>query len=269
LNALRYIAAAMVVFCHVEEFKKNNLLPHLYDAPLVAVSGSTAVTFFFVLSGFLITYLLLKEKDERGDISVRNFYIWRILRIWPVYYFITILAFFILPEITMLRLPVFSEELTHSYSTKLALYAFFLPNIALWLGYIIPYASQLWSVGVEEQFYVLWPWVFKLRRNPWPVVVGIIVGFLLLRISTDILAFHWLSPEGRQVANWVNSLVNIVRVDSMAFGALGAYWSCYLLTISVLCKKSNYFFQSCPLASFSMLELSDNTKQPLAYPSPS
>jgi peptidoglycan/LPS O-acetylase OafA/YrhL len=246
LNALRYIAAAMVVCCHVEEFKKNHLLPNLYDAPLVSVSGSTAVTFFFVLSGFLITYLLLKERDERETINVRNFYIRRVLRIWPVYYFITVLAFFILPHIAVLQVPVLSQQLTEGYTTKLALYVAFLPNIVLWLGYIIPYASQLWSVGVEEQFYVFWPWIFKLKHNPWPIVIGIIVGFLQLRIGADFLRSHWLSVEGRGVANQVYALAELTRVDNMAFGALGAY---------VIYYKRGWFYRYClnPFVELSSL----------------
>ena len=69
--------------------------PNLYhDNKLIIELGGLGVIFFFVLSGFLITYLLLKEKEQTGTVNVKKFYARRVLRIWPLYFFIVLLGFF-------------------------------------------------------------------------------------------------------------------------------------------------------------------------------
>lgn len=220
LNALRYFAAAAVVVCHVEEFKAVRLLPHHYGA--VYGLGTLAVTFFFVLSGFLITYLLLAEKERYQTINVRNFYIRRALRIWPVYYLISILGLFVLPYITALTIPTLSAKVPGQYPTNILLYAFFLPNIALSLKYFVPYASHLWSVGVEEQFYLFWPWIFKYIKKPLAVMVSVIVVFLLLRVGCSYLISHWAAH--RRLAYAAYEIVDSTRIECMAVGGIGAYF---------------------------------------------
>src|SRR3954447_9736754 len=86
LDALRFFAFLKVFFLHipVATFAVFNFLKN---------GGGTGVVFFFVLSGFLITYILLSEKTLTGTIKLKNFYLRRILRIWPLYYLILCLAF--------------------------------------------------------------------------------------------------------------------------------------------------------------------------------
>ncbi len=96
LNALRFIAASAVIITHIELLKGFFGLKSFWQNPLLYNLGGLGVYFFFVLSGFLITYLLLKEKTVLNDIKIKNFYIRRILRIWPLYFFILILGLFVL-----------------------------------------------------------------------------------------------------------------------------------------------------------------------------
>src|SRR5947208_1964008 len=97
LDGLRFMAAWIVLLCHLEVLK-----PYFGFSPVQARFFSNgaqiAVTFFFVLSGFLISYLLLKEKkaNPADRINVKKFYLKRILRIWPLYYLLVVLAFFVL-----------------------------------------------------------------------------------------------------------------------------------------------------------------------------
>lgn len=101
LDGLRGIAAIAVVLGHIELIKQFFQLKNVYDrgGPFFLYLGSLAVTFFFVLSGFLITFLLLKEKESKGTIAIRNFYLRRALRIWPVYYVLFVLGFLIVPRL--------------------------------------------------------------------------------------------------------------------------------------------------------------------------
>ncbi|WAC01923.1 acyltransferase family protein [Lacinutrix neustonica] len=96
-NELRFIAAFGVVVHHLELYKKRGKMLSLYDSFLkdfIDGLGLNMVYLFFVLSGFLITLLLLKEKNNTNKIDIKKFYIRRVLRIWPLYYLITIISFF-------------------------------------------------------------------------------------------------------------------------------------------------------------------------------
>ena len=111
LNGLRFLAALMVVICHIEQNKKGFLLPNL--RALVKHLGVLGVDLFFVLSGFLITILLLKEKEIFKKIEYKKFYLRRILRIWPLYYLVVILSLFVLPNI-----PFLSDGCVHFFETN-------------------------------------------------------------------------------------------------------------------------------------------------------
>src|SRR3954471_16382358 len=105
LNGLRFIAALLVIIHHTEQIKDLFGLNSHWKNYHIWILGKLGVTLFFVLSGFLITYLLLTEKKEFNTIFIKNFYIRRILRIWPLYYLVTILSFFVLPHISFLNIP--------------------------------------------------------------------------------------------------------------------------------------------------------------------
>lgn len=219
LNALRYFAAAAVVVCHVEEMKGINLFPNRYAT--VYGLGTIAVTFFFVLSGFLITYLLLVEKKESDTVQIKNFYVRRALRIWPLYYLIAALGLLVIPHINAFDIPEFSVKVIPEYPANILLYALFLPNIAAGLKYYVPYASQLWSVGVEEQFYLFWPWIFKYVKKPLPAMLAVIVVFLLLRVGCSYVMVHW--PEQQVALGMLYRILDLTRIDCMAVGGVGAY----------------------------------------------
>ena len=99
LHGFRFFAAALVILSHIELFKKRAGLANLWDTPFFFEAGSAGVDFFFVLSGFLITSLLLKEMDETGKVDLKKFYLRRVLRIWPLYYLVLLLCYFVIPEI--------------------------------------------------------------------------------------------------------------------------------------------------------------------------
>ena len=104
LNGVRFLAALVVIIHHVEMGKFWFGQPNIYDKSFVGgVFGQLGIIMFFVLSGFLITYLLLEEHRKTGTISIKDFYIRRMLRIWPVYYLIVILGFFVFPQISFFR----------------------------------------------------------------------------------------------------------------------------------------------------------------------
>ncbi|MEI6042445.1 MAG: acyltransferase [bacterium] len=161
LDGLRFIAFFAVFISHASLFLgyDNNSYFYQLFKKYILVNGDVGVSFFFVLSGFLITYLLIREKDNNGKVSLKSFYLKRILRIWPVYFTTLIVGFFILPVIA--RLIIGSESfvfLMNPLFSVLPNYIFFLANFNGALSTNVP-TAVLWSVSVEEQFYLVWPFV--------------------------------------------------------------------------------------------------------------
>ena len=175
LNGIRAIALLVVLYCHICLFIEGfgfqrNVLP-------TSMKGSLAVTLFFVLSGFLITHLILKEKDKNGTVDIKSFYFRRALRIWPIYFIVLFLS-----------LMLHYDTIIHSQNVplKLLLYSFFATNVAFVTNLSIVGLTHLWSVGVEEQFYLFWPWIIKKVKKPLPVLVAL---FVVLQIILVLLRF--------------------------------------------------------------------------------
>ncbi len=203
LDGLRFFAFLAVFISHATLFLGySNLSPTFYWIKKnILVNGDVGVSFFFVLSGFLITYLLLKEKDDCDKISLKNFYIRRILRIWPVYFTTIIVGFFILPMIAKLFVGngPFVFLLNPSF-TLLPQYMLFLANfnLAFTGGSSVP-TDVLWSISVEEQFYLVWPWLiaFLPRKHLLKALGAIILGSCIYRyfyaLSPNVIAYSTFS----------------------------------------------------------------------------
>ena len=124
LNGLRFFAAYLVVIHHLEQIRLKNDIYNLKDLSLFN-NGGTAVTFFFVLSGFLISYLLLQEQTRTNNISIKKFYVRRILRIWPLYFLLVIIGTLLIPAI--LNILNHSYEMSYTFKEVILYYVFFSP----------------------------------------------------------------------------------------------------------------------------------------------
>ena len=200
LNGLRAMAAMSVVFSHIG----HNL--HRFGLPKFTWDlAGFGVTIFFSLSGFLITYLLLLEKQKDNIIHIKNFYIRRVLRIWPLYFLYLSLA-----------LLVIYIENRNVVPGILACYIFLAANIPFILGHPLPYVAHYWSLAVEEQFYLFWPWLVKKSNSLFQVLVGFIGCMLLLK-------FLFRYVEIRTGNDILYTIISVTRFHCMAIGALGAY----------------------------------------------
>lgn len=239
LCGLRFIAAFAIIIHHLEQTKSSLNYNNYWNLAFIK-NLDLGVTFFFVLSGFLITYLLLSEKLKTKNISIKNFYIRRILRIWPLYYLIIILAYFVLNKIYFFKLPETAILNSPSVFFKtLTLYIFFLPNVVLFSYAPMPYASQTWSIGVEEQFYFIWPILMKYIKNKYFILIGIIAIYIL-SVNLILPLLIEIDPHSEYL-NKINYIIVNFKIDCMAVGGLFAYLLfkknkiINILNINILC----------------------------------
>jgi len=222
LNGICFIAAFLVIIHHIEQLKSLAGYPNLWDSKFIRISGKLGVILFFVLSGFLITYLLLAEKKQTGTISIKDFYLRRILRIWPLYYIVVFAGFFVLAKLDFLQVGNLSGELYTNFNTKFLLFLFFLPNLALVMFPAVPFVSQSWSVGVEEQYYLLWPWLVRKYSNIKKMLRNIIFLYITVRIL--LIVTEKLILPGSEIIEIISGFTGTFSIDCMAIGGIGAYY---------------------------------------------
>jgi peptidoglycan/LPS O-acetylase OafA/YrhL len=202
LNGLRAISIFLVLFAHI--ILKNF---NFTENP----GGQIGVTIFFVISGYLITLLLLKEEESKGTISLKSFYIRRTIRIFPIYYFL-LFVYLILELVGVLNF------CTNSWITSLTYTKYFpIKNGSEWES------GHLWSLSIEEHFYLIWPLIFKNFRKYRVWFASLVIGIVTLcRLTTDVSVMHILT-----------------RGDALMWGCIFAIYNSRLVT--ALKSRSNFF----------------------------
>jgi peptidoglycan/LPS O-acetylase OafA/YrhL len=211
INGLRALAAISVVIFHLNMSFKLFGLPVLRTIDLAGFG----VSIFFAISGFLITYLLLKEM-ETGQIDIKKFYIRRALRIWPLYFLILVLS--LLTNWLYNIAPV---------TDSIFYYLFFAANIPFILDITLPFLGHYWSVGVEEQFYIFWPWLIRKSRKIIRTITVFTIIWFLLRLITRFIDYKY----GYALPY---AIIHVTRFDCMAIGAIGA---------TLLYQKNSFFIK--------------------------
>lgn len=238
LNALRFFAALLVVMHHTETIRNKNGLSNLEWLGAFR-NGGIAVTFFFVLSGFLITYLLLKENYKTGTVSVKKFYIKRTLRIWPLYFLLVIIGTLILPEVfSLLKI---NYVMPYTFGQVWYYFLFFFPGLVTFY-YGNHFLEPLWSIGIEEVFYLMWAPLFRFCRKK---ILSILLFIIALKILLMIVANYSLKD------GLFNYVVSIFSFEAMAIGGLGAYF-----VFNRQGSLTNFFFYKKPVQIVIYLILS-------------
>jgi peptidoglycan/LPS O-acetylase OafA/YrhL len=210
LDGIRGIAILLVLSMHFgfhASFYTSAPSPITGWMSRIFVAGWTGVDLFFVLSGFLITSILLASKAEPR--YFQNFYGRRAVRIFPLYYAALAIGLFVAPALFGERWARFMGD---TWSGQAWLWTYSL-NIAFTFGAIRDGGmfGPLWSLAVEEQFYVFWPWVVKYTSRA--VLGGVcgtfIVGSLAFRLAWLAAGFGWIGAYHFTLA----------RLDALAVGA--------------------------------------------------
>ena len=214
LDALRLLAFLMVWLAHSLpspiEASARSLAPRtLWWIGTIKDAGNFGVCIFFFLSAYLITELLRRERLATGTVHLRAFYLRRILRIWPLY--LGVLGVYALLGLRFHGFRIEPGRLLASVLLAGNWYIAFHPGI------LTPMRA-LWSLSVEEQFYLGWPVLARYSRPAG--VAAVSVGLLLLGQATLAwLARHAAQPSMLHVTAWVNSLV---QFQFFALGTLAA-----------------------------------------------
>ncbi len=218
LDLLRFIAAFMVVIVHAyggwcswwgyPRFmtqngdtktlnKVGNGIHHFLE------NGMFGVDIFFLISGFLITYILLVEKEKIGKIDIKKFFIRRGFRIWPLYFLIIAIAPFL---VSWLNKP------EPNYSAEFLFYNNF---HSMYTGnWQYPFA-HFWSICIEEHFYLVWPFLVAFIPNRY-----------LLNVFWSVIFISIISRLGFNITEkgfYYMFLHTLSRMDVLAIGAIGAF----------------------------------------------
>jgi len=203
-DGLRALAVGLVLLFHLEHPESTSSRP-LFSA------GWIGVDLFFVLSGFLITGILLDGKGARGQL--KSFYARRVLRIFPLYYATLALVFFAVPALV--------DDADFAYAPSERPYYFlYVQNLFLRMfGEASGVAlGHTWSLAIEEQFYLVWPWLVVLLPRR-------LLGWLLVLVivASPLVRYGILVERPRsQDAYWLVYRHTLLHVDGLAVGCLGA-----------------------------------------------
>jgi len=197
LDGLRGLAILLVVVYHNFGFIN------------VFFFGWLGVDLFFVLSGFLITDILLKTIGEKN--YLRNFYTRRILRIFPLYYLCLVLFLLVIPRLNInFDIKYYTDNQVWLWTyLQNWLYTFKDPNQTNTL-------NHLWSLAVEEQFYLLWPLVILLIRKPKQLLL-----FIALLLAAVIGLRLWVWLNHIETLAYFN-LYTFTRIDGICIGTMVA-----------------------------------------------
>jgi peptidoglycan/LPS O-acetylase OafA/YrhL len=214
LDVVRFLAFLLVFLHHTLPQGDDPRIVHSIGrlAPFLGAFHTACgfgLSLFFTLSAFLICELLLRERDATGTVAVKQFYIRRILRIWPLYYLALAIAAVI---------AFFSSD----SSTVLPQMGWFAVFLGAWFsalhGWILNPVSPLWSISVEEQFYLFAPWIVKYfnRKSLYRFC-----ALLIVVANAWLYYFGYASVNGHRTANdtriWADTFV---QFEGFAAGIL-------------------------------------------------
>lgn len=207
LDGVRGLAVLMVLLFHfVGGVQPTNALEQIVVR--ITNYGSYGVELFFVLSGFLITGILYDSREDPR--YFRNFYMRRVLRIFPLYYGVLLLVFIVAPLVPFLNGPTLDSLLDRQAWAWL--YAVNV-HIAISGDWSFSYLQHFWSLAIEEHFYLFWPFVvYGLVRRP-RVLLAVSLGIAITAFLGRLLGL------GMDLSWWTTYVLTPFRLDGLALGA--------------------------------------------------
>lgn len=199
LDGLRALSAALVVTWHTRDY------------PLEFLQGERGVTVFFVLSGYLITMLALREEESKGALSIKGFFLRRVFRILPLYY-IVLAAYAVLVYL-------FDADKAGDFNSALPYYLLYFSEVPLLLNEVEAPFNHSWSLGIEEKFYVVWPFLAFgfMKSSRFRLPMALVLG-------STLLAGGLIWPDFGQPMALLEPYGHILIGAAMAFALHSKRW---------------------------------------------
>ncbi|MCU1321250.1 MAG: acyltransferase 3 [Acidobacteriaceae bacterium] len=196
LDGLRALAILLVIFAHSSWYLPASMTQNSIFQSVIG-NGYHGVAVFFVISGYLITTLLLREFSKTGTVSLKHFYFRRTMRIFPPFYFLLLVmgilwAAHIIPQ----DVRSFIASLTYTWA--------YYPSAH---GYFI---THTWSLSIEEQFYLIWPFVFVALHRRDRLIQASALMVVLMPLVRVLFYFVLPSLRGHEfymVQGWIDTMM--------------------------------------------------------------
>ena len=265
LDGFRFLAFFLVFIQHSFPLPITIANDYFYKIKIaITGAGDVGVSFFFVLSGFLINYLILKEIHLKGKLDVLKFYIRRSLRIWPLYFLNITAAFFIYPFLkSLLRITAVDYANQPLWYYTFASNFDFINVMKFFPGKDFIVLDVTWSIAVEEQFYLVIPILYLLfvgNRSYWLNIL-VIASSLLFRAfnSQDLLLLNFhtfgvmsdlaMGGIGAYLAfaqpNWFRSFIGCSRIWIRMLYIFGTLLLLHRIYLDELLPVFNRLIYSC------------------------
>jgi len=211
LDGLRALSIIGVIWFH--SWWSTPYYPTLASLPVLR-QGEWGVHIFFAISGFLITTLLLREQNRSGTISIRDFYIRRSLRIWPLYY--ATVAIYVVIMLTFQR----GSDRAHTFFHYLPGFLTYTYTWCITPNWPTGPFNLAWTLATEEQFYAFWPLVLRFFRGIWSTVA--MIAIIALRLAAGYGWTNRILPPGSLSARIVLSIAIPICLGVLLAQALDA-----------------------------------------------
>ncbi|MBI3235674.1 MAG: acyltransferase, partial [Bacteroidetes bacterium] len=209
---------------HAQFFKDSNTFPlSSVFAPYLIQAGKMGVNLFFVLSGFLISYLLFAEKKATDTISLKKFYIRRALRIWPLYFAYGLMIICVTPLFfQLLHINITAINLKEIITDIIFLLLFAVNFQLTFFSYNKSIVEIIWSVCVEEQFYLIWPLILKKFFHKLQKVIFWLFAFgMISKVLLHVITVYF--KLGQDFMMLFDYLMLPNKVELFAAGMAAAY----------------------------------------------
>lgn len=255
LDGLRFFAFLLVFLHHsLLNISSSNPISNFFLV-IIQKNGWIGVDLFFILSGYLNTILLLRERQFYGKFSIKKFLLRRALRIWPLYFLAVFFGFFLVPFLSVYFFgndysdPKFANQI----NTQLPFYMSFMGNWAVALhgyGYFTMIAP-LWTISLEQQFYFLWPFMLLLLTD---LKKSLFIGSVIISAAVFTRFFLAISKI-HHPGIYTNTFARMdILIIGAIFGLIVFYKPLFLSKVSVL-TKTPFVLVSFPLLSFILYRI--------------
>lgn len=224
LDGLRFISFVAVIINHVYDYL------HFYGYSLekagwLKAAGIYGVEYFFTGSGFLITYMLLNEREKTGGFNIKYFYLRRIFRIWPAYYLLVLIVYLLVYTGSWFDIPALSADFEPWKFQALILFLCFLPHVAAMVQVpAAPYLDHTYTIGIEEQFYLVWAILFRYFSRYFMRFVIILLSAGLVLSLLHYFLYDEIHKSPFRFLNPVAVYYNYSQFTTFAIGSLVAVY---------------------------------------------